>query len=149
MDYSEKVLDHFANPRNSGEMDDASCFGDAGSAQCGDTSRIYLYIDDAGIIRDAKFKTFGCAAAIASSSMATELLKGRTLSEALALTNQDVCDALDGLPAPKIHCSVMVEDAVRAALWDYSQRTGIVIEGLEKPISHNHDHDLGEGEEEY
>ena len=147
MDYSEKVLDHFANPRNSGEMEDASCFGDAGSAQCGDSSRIYLFIDDTGVIRDAKFKTFGCAAAIASSSMATELLKGKTLQEALKLTNQDVCDALDGLPAPKVHCSVMIEDAVRAALWNYSEKTGIVIEGLEKPVPHDHDHE--EGEEEY
>ena len=147
MDYSNVVLDHFAHPRNSGEMDNASCYGDAGSAQCGDAARIYLFIDDAGIIRDAKFKTFGCAAAIASSSMATEMLKGRTLSEALKLTNQEVCDALDGLPAPKVHCSVMVEDAVRAALWDYHEKTGIQIEGLVKPVVHDHDHE--EGEEEY
>jgi len=139
LDYSEKVLEHFANPRNIGELKNASCYGDAGSAQCGDTSRIYLDIDDAGIIRDAKFMTFGCAAAIASSSMATELLKGRTIHEALKLTNQDVCEALDGLPAPKVHCSVMIEDAVRAALWNYSEKTGTAIEGLEKPVPHNHD----------
>jgi len=147
MDYSEKVLDHFANPRNMGEIENPSCVGDAGSAQCGDTSRIYLSIDEAGIIRDAKFKTFGCAAAIASSSMATEMIKGKTIQEALEVTNQSVCDALDGLPAAKVHCSVLVEEAVQAALWDYAEKNGIVIEGLTKPEPHDHDHE--EVEEEY
>ena len=104
--YSEKVMDHFTNPRNVGEMPDASCMGEVGNAKCGDIMRIYLKINDDGVITDAKFNTFGCASAIASSSMATEMVKGRTIAEARKLTNQEVVDALDGLPAQKIHCSV-------------------------------------------
>ena len=101
--YSEKVMDHFTNPRNVGEMPDASCMGEVGNAKCGDIMRIYLKINNDGVITDAKFNTFGCASAIASSSMATEMVKGRTIAEARKLTNQEVVDALDGLPAQKIH----------------------------------------------
>ena len=133
MEYSEKVIDHFNNPRNMGDMENPSCVGDAGSAQCGDTARVYLEIDDGGIIRDVRFKTFGCAAAVASSSMATMMIKGKTIQEALTITNQAVCDALGGLPETKIHCSVLAEDAIHAALWDYAEKNHIVIEGLEKP----------------
>lgn len=114
--YSEKVMDHFTNPRNVGEMPDASCMGEVGNAKCGDIMRIYLKINDDGVITDAKFNTFGCASAIASSSMATEMVKGRTIAEARKLTNQEVVDALDGLPAQKIHCSVLADEAINAAL---------------------------------
>ena len=119
--YSEKVMDHFTNPRNVGEMPDASCMGEAGNAKCGDIMRIYLKINDDGVITDAKFNTFGCASAIASSSMATEMVKGRTVAEARKLTNQEVVDALDGLPAQKIHCSVLADEAINAALDNYEK----------------------------
>ena len=119
--YSEKVMDHFTNPRNVGEMPDASCMGEVGNAKCGDIMRIYLKINDDGVITDAKFNTFGCASAIASSSMATEMVKGRTIAEARKLTNQDVVDALDGLPAQKIHCSVLADEAINAALDNYEK----------------------------
>ena len=119
--YSEKVMDHFTNPRNVGEMPDASCMGEVGNAKCGDIMRIYLKINDDGVITDAKFNTFGCASAIASSSMATEMVKGRTIAEARKLTNQEVVDALDGLPAQKIHCSVLAEEAINAALDNYEK----------------------------
>ena len=119
--YSEKVMDHFTNPRNVGEMPDASCMGEVGNAKCGDIMRIYLKINDDGVITDAKFNTFGCASAIASSSMATEMVKDRTIAEARKLTNQEVVDALDGLPAQKIHCSVLADEAINAALDNYEK----------------------------
>ena len=122
--YSEKVFDHFSNPRNVGEIEDANGIGEVGNARCGDTMKMYLKIED-GIIKDVKFKTFGCGAAIATSSMATEMIKGKPLDEALKLTNQAVVEALDGLPAVKIHCSVLAEQAVKAAVSDYYTRLGI------------------------
>ena len=122
--YSEKVFDHFSNPRNVGEIEDANGVGEVGNARCGDIIKMYLKIED-GIIKDVKFKTFGCGAAIATSSMATEMIKGKPLDEALKLTNQAVVEALDGLPAVKIHCSVLAEQAVKAAISDYYTRQGI------------------------
>ncbi len=131
--YSEKVIDHYTNPRNVGEIENASGVGTVGNAKCGDIMRVYLDIDDDGVIRDCKFKTFGCGAAVATSSMATEMIKGKTIEEAMKLTNKAVMEALDGLPPVKVHCSVLAEEAVHAALWDYAEKKGIVIEGLEKP----------------
>ena len=123
--YSEKVMDHFQNPRNVGEIEDASGVGTVGNAKCGDIMRIYLDIDDeTHIIRDCKFKTFGCGSAIATSSMATEMIKGKTIAEAMTLTNAAVAEALDGLPAYKMHCSVLAEEAIKAALADYYRRQG-------------------------
>ena len=122
--YSAKVMDHFMNPRNVGIMEDADGVGQVGSARCGDTMKIYLKIQD-GIITKATFETFGCGTAIASSSMATVLITGKPLSQALALTNQAVAEALDGLPEQKLHCSVLAEEAIRAALADYYTRQGI------------------------
>ena len=122
--YSEKVLDHFSNPRNVGEIEDADGVGEIGNAKCGDIMKMYLKIDD-NTITDVKFKTFGCGAAVATSSMATELIKGKSIDDALKLTNQAVVEALDGLPAVKIHCSVLAEQAVRAALSDYYTKQGI------------------------
>ncbi len=118
--YSEKVMDHFNHPRNVGEIPDADGVGQAGNPVCGDIMKMYLKIED-GVIADVKFKTFGCGSAIASSSMATEMIKGKTVKEALALTNAAVAEALDGLPAHKLHCSVLAEEAVKAALADYSR----------------------------
>ncbi len=143
MSYSEKVMDHFSNPRNMGEI---SGVGTVGNAQCGDIMRVYLDIDESGIVRDVKFKTFGCAAAVATSSMATELVKGKTIQEALEVTNQAVCDALDGLPPVKVHCSLLAEEAIHAALWDYAQKNDMVIEGLEQPKTDIHE-DEDEGED--
>lgn len=122
--YSEKVMDHFRNPRNVGIIEDADGIGEVGNAKCGDIMKIYLKIENE-IIVDAKFETFGCASAIASSSVATELIKGKPVSEALALTNQAVVWALDGLPAPKIHCSVLAEEAIKKALQDYCEKNGV------------------------
>ncbi len=122
--YSEKVMDHFRNPRNVGVLEDANGIGEVGNAKCGDIMKIYLKVVD-GIIADVKFETFGCGSAIASSSMATELIKGKPLSEALTLTNQAVTEALDGLPAHKIHCSVLAEEAIKRAVLDYYKRQGI------------------------
>ncbi len=124
MMYSEKVLDHFSNPRNVGELSDANGVGEVGNAVCGDIMKMYLKIDE-GIIKDVRFKTFGCGAAIATSSMATELIKGKTVDEALQLSNKAVITALDGLPPVKVHCSVLAEQAVRAALADYYRRQGV------------------------
>ena len=121
--YSEKVMDHFANPRNVGELPDANGVGTVGNAKCGDIMKVYLKIEN-DVITDVSFKTFGCGAAVATSSMATELVKGKTVEEALQLTNKAVVEALDGLPPEKIHCSVLAEDAVRAAINDYYERTG-------------------------
>ena len=122
--YSEKVMDHFTNPRNVGEIENADGVGDVGNANCGDIMRMYLKIDN-GIITDVKFKTFGCGAAIATSSMATELIKGKSIDDALKLTNKAVVEALDGLPPVKIHCSVLAEQAIKAALSDYYRKQGI------------------------
>ena len=116
--YSEKVMDHFSNPRNVGEIPDANGVGTVGNAKCGDIMRMFLKVEN-GIIVDVKFKTFGCGAAIATSSMATEMVKGKTLKEALALTNKAVAEALDGLPPVKIHCSLLAEEAIHAAVEDY------------------------------
>ncbi len=140
MDYSEKVMDHFTNPRNVGEIENASGQGTVGNAVCGDIMRVYLDITGDNIIRDAKFKTFGCGAAIATSSMATELVKGKTVQDALKVTNKAVMEALDGLPAVKVHCSLLAEEAIHAALWDYAEKHGIQIEGLEKPVSDISEH---------
>ena len=116
--YSEKVMDHFENPRNVGEIEDANGVGTVGNAKCGDIMRMYLKVEN-GIIQDVKFKTFGCGAAIATSSMATEMVKGKSLKEALQLTNKAVAEALDGLPPVKIHCSLLAEEAIHAAVEDY------------------------------
>ena len=151
--YSEKVMDHFNNPRNVGEIENPSGVGTVGNAKCGDIMRMYLDIDDNGIIQEAKFKTFGCGAAIATSSMATELIKGKTIDEALKLTNRAVMEALevtnkavmealDGLPPVKVHCSLLAEEAIHAALWDYAEKHNIKIEGLERPVN-----DISEKEE--
>ena len=145
MNYSDKVIEHFTCPHNVGEIEDASGTGTVGNAVCGDIMRMYLDIDEDQVIRDAKFKTFGCGAAIATSSMATMLIKGKTVQEALGITNKAVAEALDGLPPVKMHCSLLAEEAIHAALWDYAEKNGIEIEGLEKPVE-----DIGEitGEEE-
>ena len=138
--YSEKVMDHFNNPRNVGEIENASGVGTVGNAKCGDIMRIYLDIDeDTKIIKDCKFKTFGCGAAVATSSMATEMVKGKTIYEALQVTNKAVMDALDGLPPVKVHCSLLAEEAVHAALWDYAEKKHIVIDGLKKPKADIHE----------
>ena len=123
--YSEKVMAHFTNPRNVGKIDDADGVGEVGNAKCGDIMKIYLKVDENHIITDVKFNTFGCASAIASSSMATCLIKGKPISDALELTNQAVVEALDGLPPVKIHCSVLAEEAIKAAVKDYYDRNGI------------------------
>ena len=122
--YSEKVMDHFRNPRNVGVIEDADGIGEVGNAKCGDIMKIYLKIEN-DIIVDVKFETFGCGSAIASSSMATELIKGKPVSEALTLTNKAVAEALDGLPAYKMHCSVLAEEAIKKALQDYYEKNGI------------------------
>ena len=136
MQYSEKVMDHFTNPRNVGEIEEAQGVGVVGNAKCGDIMKMYLQIDENDVITDCKFKTFGCGAAIATSSMATELIKGRTVKEALALTNSAVVEALDGLPPVKIHCSVLAEEAVRSAIADYYKRVGRPID-FELPEEHD------------
>ena len=120
--YSEKVIEHFSNPRNVGEIENADGVGTVGNSKCGDIMRMYLKVDDNGVITDCKFKTFGCGAAIATSSMATEMIKGKTLKEALKLTNKAVAEALDGLPPVKMHCSLLAEEAVKAAVEDYMKK---------------------------
>ncbi len=130
--YSEKVMDHFMHPRNVGVIENADGIGEVGNAKCGDIMKMYLKIDD-GVITDVKFETFGCASAIASSSMATELIKGQRVEEAMALTNKAVAEALDGLPDYKMHCSVLAEEAIQSALEDYRSKTGNPIEKPEKP----------------
>ena len=145
--YSEKVMDHFQNPRNVGEIEDASGVGTVGNAKCGDIMRMYLNIDDDGIIKECKFKTFGCGAAVATSSIATELVVGKTIQEALQVTNKAVAEALDGLPPVKMHCSLLAEEAIHSALWDYAEKHDIKIEGLEKPKSDIHEDE--EDEEDY
>ena len=141
--YTAKVMDHFEHPRNVGEMENPSGMGTVGNPKCGDIMRIYLDIDDNQVIRDVKFKTFGCGAAVATSSMATEMVKGKTVQEAMKVTNKAVMEALDGLPPVKVHCSLLAEEAIHAALWDYAEKHHIVIEGLSKPKS-----DIHEGEED-
>ena len=148
--YSEKVMDHFTNPRNVGEIENADGIGEIGNAKCGDIMKMYLKIDD-GIITDAKFKTFGCGAAIATSSMATEMIKGKSIDEALTLTNKAVIEALGGLPAVKVHCSVLAEEAVKAALADYYTKQGIdhpVIAEAAVCAACDHDHEHEHHEEE-
>ena len=125
--YSEQVMDHFRNPRNVGVIEDANGIGEVGNAKCGDIMKMYLKIED-DVIQDVKFETFGCGSAIASSSMATELIKGKPVSEAMKLTNKAVAEALDGLPAYKMHCSVLAEEAIQSALEDDQKRTGKTIE---------------------
>lgn len=124
MIYSEKVMDHFANPRNVGTIEDADGVGEVGNAKCGDIMKMYLKVND-GVITDVKFQTFGCGAAVATSSMATELIKGKSIDEALKLTNKAVVEALDGLPPAKLHCSVLAEEAMKTAISDYYTRQGI------------------------
>lgn len=141
--YTEKVMDHFKNPRNVGEIEDADGIGQVGNAKCGDIMKIFLKIDDEDMIEDVKFLTFGCGSAIASSSMATELIKGKHIDEAVTLTNKAVIEALGGLPKVKVHCSVLAEQAVKSALYDYAQKSGKVIAGIEDytPDEDVHDHD--------
>ena len=141
--YSDKVMEHFTHPRNVGELENPSGVGTVGNAKCGDIMRIYFDIDENQIIRDVKFKTYGCGAAVATSSMATELVKGKNINEALAVTNTAVAEALDGLPPVKLHCSLLAEEAIHAALWDYAIKNNITIDGLEKPKN-----DISEGEED-
>ena len=140
--YSEKVMDHFRNPRNVGTMENADGIGEVGNARCGDIMKIYLKIDN-DIITDVKFETFGCGSAIASSSMATELIKGKPVSEALALTNRAVVEALDGLPPHKIHCSVLAEEAIKSALKDYYDKNGIEYDKKLFPDCEHCDHCCG------
>ena len=140
--YSEKVMDHFMNPRNMGEIEDADGVGTVGNAKCGDIMRIFLKVED-GVIQDVKFKTLGCGAAVATSSMATEMVVGKTVEDALKVTNKAVMEALDGLPPVKVHCSLLAEQAIHAALWDYAQKHNITIEGLKPPVE-----DIEEIEEE-
>jgi nitrogen fixation NifU-like protein len=137
--YSEKVMDHFENPRNVGKMPDADGIGEVGNAKCGDIMRMYIKVDN-GIISDVKFNTFGCGSAIASSSMATEMIKGKTIDEALKLTNKAVVEALEGLPPIKVHCSVLAEQAVKAALSDYYRRQGIDPEPIVGKLEEDCDH---------
>lgn len=135
--YSDKVMDHFQNPRNVGKMDDADGVGEVGNAKCGDIMRMYIKVDkDTQTISDCKFNTFGCGSAIATSSMATELIKGKPISEALALSNKAVVEALDGLPAQKLHCSVLAEEAVKAAVKDYYDKNGIEYDPSQFKESH-------------
>ena len=151
MQYSDKVMDHFMSPRNVGEIEDASGVGEVGNAKCGDIMRIYLDIDEeTKIIKDVKFKTFGCGSAIASSSMATEMVKGKTIHEALEVTNKTVAEALDGLPPVKMHCSVLAEQAIKAALIDYAKKHNVHIPELDGVViddDHDHHHDVEEDEE--
>ena len=130
--YSEKVMDHFTHPRNVGVIEDADGVGEVGNAKCGDIMKIYLKIKD-DVIDDVKFETFGCGSAIASSSMATEMIKGKPVKDAMQLTNKDVAEALDGLPAHKLHCSVLAEEAIKAALKDYYDKNGIPYDEKEFP----------------
>lgn len=142
--YSEKVMDHFEHPRNVGEIMDADAVGQVGNPKCGDIMKMYLKIED-GVIVDAKFKTFGCGSAIATSSMATELIRGKRVEEALSLTNAAVAEALDGLPAYKMHCSVLAEEAIKAALGDWYRRQGLpvppecVIQKEDQTPGHTHE----------
>lgn len=146
MIYTDKVMDHFRNPRNVGELEDANGIGEVGNAKCGDIMRIYLKVED-NIIKDVKFMTYGCGSAIASSSMATELIKGKTLEEAWELSNKAVAQALDGLPPVKMHCSVLAEEAIHKAINDYRKRAGLSLEGWEVEEHGDDLHDHVHGEE--
>ena len=138
--YSDKVMDHFTNPRNVGEIEGADGVGEVGNAKCGDIMKIYLKVED-NVIQDVKFKTYGCGSAIASSSMGTEMIKGKTVQEALNLTNKAVAEALDGLPPVKMHCSVLAEQAIKKALQDYALKNNLTIEGLtDVEFDDDHDH---------
>ena len=130
--YSEKVMDHFTHPRNLGKMDDADGVGEVGNAKCGDIMKIYIKVEN-DVITAVKFNTFGCGSAIASSSMATEMIKGKTVDEALAVTNRQVVDALGGLPAHKLHCSVLAEESIKSAVKDYYDRNGIAYDRSKFP----------------
>ena len=144
MQYSDKVIEHLSNPHIVGEIENASGVGTVGNAKCGDIMRIYLDIDeDTKIIKDCKFKTFGCGAAIATSSMATDMVIGKTIYEAMEVTNKAVMEALDGLPPVKVHCSLLAEESIHAALWDYCKKHNVDIPGLKEPKKDVHD-----GEEE-
>ena len=136
--YSEKVMDHFMHPRNVGVLENPSGVGEVGNAKCGDIMKIYLKIEN-DIITDVKFETFGCGSAIASSSMATEMIKGKPVKEAMALTNKAVAEALDGLPAYKMHCSVLAEEAIKNALLDYYQKNGTPYDEADFPEGHSHE----------
>lgn len=138
--YTEKVMDHFNNPRNVGEIPDADGIGEVGNAKCGDIMRMYLKIKD-NRIEDVKFKTYGCGSAIASSSMATEMIKGKTIDEVLEVTNKAVAEALDGLPPVKMHCSVLAEEAVVAALQDYAKKNNLEIPRITDRVLEDHEHD--------
>lgn len=144
--YSEKVMDHFMNPRNVGTIEDADGVGEVGNAKCGDIMKIFLKIED-GILKDVKFQTFGCGSAIASSSMATEMIIGKPIEEALELTNKAVAEALDGLPAHKMHCSVLAEEAIKKALQDYFEKNNIPYDKEKfKEIDHDELHEQVHGE---
>lgn len=143
--YSEKVMDHFTNPRNVGKLDDADGIGEVGNARCGDIMKIYIKVDG-DIITDVKFNTFGCGSAIASSSMATEMIKGKPIAQALELTNKAVAEALDGLPAHKLHCSVLAEEAIRAAIKDYYDKNGIAYDKAQFPDPHDEEEHITEEE---
>lgn len=149
MEYSEKVMEHFAHPHNVGTIEDANGIGEVGNAKCGDIMKMYIKVEN-GRIADVKFKTFGCGSAIATSSIATDMIKGKPVTEALTLTNKAVVEALDGLPAVKIHCSVLAEQAVKAAVADYYKRKGVEApspcDGCESCCVHDHDH-CGDGED--
>lgn len=146
--YTKEVMDHFTNPRNVGEIENADGIGEVGNVKCGDIMRMYLKIDG-DVITDAKFKTYGCGSAIASSSMATELIKGKTIQEAMDFSNKEVINELGGLPPVKVHCSVLAEQAIKAALVDYSQKSGVHIDGLEDVnLDDDHHHDHGDEDEE-
>ena len=144
MIYSDKVLDHFQNPRNVGEIEDANGIGEVGNAKCGDIMKIYLKVED-NIIKDVKFKTFGCGSAIASSSMATEMIKGKTIDEAWELSNKAVAEALDGLPPVKMHCSVLAEEAIHKAINDYREKNGLEVHPMEE-LNHDELHYIVHGE---
>lgn len=141
--YSEKVMDHFRNPRNVGVIEDADGIGEVGNPVCGDIMKIYLKINKDQVIEDVKFETFGCGSAIASSSMATELIMGQPISEAMKLTNKAVTEALDGLPAHKIHCSVLAEEAIKGAIKDYYEKNGIAYDASQFPADHDCEHCCG------
>ena len=144
--YNEKVMEVFKNPQHMGEVENYNAIGTVGNEVCGDIMQITMRIED-NVIKDAKFKTFGCAAAVASSSTATGMIIGKTIEEAMKLTNKAVMEALDGLPPVKVHCSLLAEEAVHAALWDYAQKHHIEIEGLKKPKSDIHEGEEDEAEE--
>ena len=144
MIYTDKVMDHFRNPRNVGEIEDANGVGEVGNAKCGDIMKIYLKVNDNGIIEDVKFKTVGCGSAIASSSMATELIKGKHIDEAWELSNKAVAEALDGLPPVKMHCSVLAEEAIHKAINDYRKSKGMELWDFEEHGDDLHDHVHGE-----